>query len=192
MTGCALAAPIAASGPAGPEAVLPLAGEGLAVAYYPVAGRDAATLRREVERKGRLGEDGRRYDGYTDWRIDWGYQATPRPGACAVASLFVTPSGIVTLPRWQDAAAAKAPLRAKWARYLQSLARHEQGHYDHAVAAAAEMRRVLPPITAPDCDALQARVGAAATAIVERFRQRDRDYDAQTGHGATQGVEFPG
>jgi predicted secreted Zn-dependent protease len=79
----------------------------------------------------------------------------------------------------------------KWDGYLQNLIKHEEGHRDMAVEASAEFTRAvaaLPP--APTCDELDHNVRTLSRAIMKKLNADQKEYDACTCHGATQGAVF--
>jgi predicted secreted Zn-dependent protease len=43
-----------------------------------------------------------------------------------------------------------------------------------------------------DCTALRNQVDRTARGILEAYRQKEKDYDVKTRHGATQGATLPG
>ena len=75
-------------------------------------------------------------------------------------------------------------LAAEWARYSRSLARHEQGHVDYAVARYPAVVRAIKRASCGTAN-------AAAQAQLTLIRKHDAAYDLATQHGATQGARFP-
>jgi len=106
----------------------------------------------------------------------------------------------ITLPNWPGAAAACAKVKAEWERFLAALRKHEEGHDAVAQKALADAKPASP-ITSDvkqDCDKTKAIDAAMKDLAVKYEAELDRiqkaiddanaKYDADTGHGATQGA----
>ena len=98
---------------------------------------------------------------YTTWNVDW-------TGACDV-SLTVN----YTLPEHLRPEAMTPELHARWQAMLAALVRHEQGH----AALGEKARRAVRAAKCRDTGPIFARIAA-----------EERAYDAQTRHGARDGV----
>jgi len=162
------------------------------VERYGIEGSTPADLRREMNAKGPRASDGRRYDGHTRWHVSWRYQYSSTRGSCAIASVTTSVKVTIALPQWRNESRVDNATRAQWSRYLAALELHEQGHRRHGVDAATDIDlaiAALPP--AGNCDALGANANALGMRILQKYQQRDRDYDRDTRHGATQGARFP-
>lgn len=162
------------------------------VERYGIEGSTPADLRREMNAKGPRVSDGRRYDGHTRWHVSWRYHYSSTRGSCAIASVTTSVKVTITLPQWGNESRGDNAMRAQWSRYLAALELHEQGHRRHGVDAATDVDlaiAALPP--AGNCDALGANANALGMRILQKYQQRDRDYDRDTRHGATQGARFP-
>jgi predicted secreted Zn-dependent protease len=90
----------------------------------------------------------------------------------------------VILPRWSPQGNVPPELESKWTNYVHMLMVHEKGHVDYVVE---NFQSVQAAVQGADCDSAD----AAGTAILEKLRRHDVDYDAVTLHGATQGAVFP-
>jgi len=159
---------------------------------YVVEGGALAEVRREMNAKGPLGSDGRRYSGYTAWYVSWNYRYRKYTGGCAIASVTTTVRVTITLPQWRNEGGADSTERQHWARYLAALEQHEHGHRQNGIDAANEIDltiAAMPPHGS--CDALGAAANAAGTRIIKKYNQRDLDYDRDTRHGASQGARLP-
>lgn len=159
---------------------------------YDINGRTAAELRREMSAKGPAGSGGRRFDGYTKWYVSWSYRYRNVGAGCVIASVSTSVRVTITLPQWRNESAGDSATRAQWARYIAALELHERGHRQNGVDAANEVDQAIaamPP--AGSCDALGSAANALGMSILQRYNQRDIDYDNETRHGATQGARFP-
>ncbi len=101
------------------------------------------------------------YWAYTRWYVHW----------TANCRLDVKIS--YTLPRLKNPDSTPLPLRKKWQAMLENLVLHEQKHAEHGIRAAEEIEKA-------NCK--------KASAIIKKWSQQDKDFDAETRHGKTQGV----
>jgi predicted secreted Zn-dependent protease len=161
--------------------------------YYTVTGTDLRALHASLE-QARPWKDKATFAGMTDWRLDWRYQVEPSEGACRCVSFTTTLTITTTLPRWApgDAAAAPPEVKEAWDRFIKALGEHEYGHARLALAALADVHHKVKGLGSdPDCRALGRRIDATAQKALDEHRQRDRDFDLKTRHGANQGAVIP-
>ena len=158
------------------------------VEHYLVSGKSAREVRRQMDERGPEGKD-RRYDAKTSWSVRWSYDYAPRDGRCRVTRADVTLKIHYLLPQLDG---APASVEDPWHSYEERLLVHEDGHADIARKAAnatLEALKELPPT--PRCDELKAQIERTASETVRRYNAADDAYDAETGHGRTQGATFP-
>ncbi len=168
-----------------------LAAEPLKIEFYDVQGTSGRELLQSLSERGPLGKDGIRYHGFTRWQVKWTYQFASKGKRCEIASLEAEPSGIMTLPRWDSPARASTTLKQEWTRYMAALRVHENGHYNLAVSAANEIKQRYSRLSSDvGCEALRAQIGSKARAVIAQSRTKETEYDASSGHGATQGARF--
>lgn len=159
--------------------------------FYTVDGNSVRSIRAALNANGPLGEDGKRYHGYTKWHVSWNFTHGPSAGGCAIRSVNVDTSAVMTLPRLAKPDALPDSLRMKWNSYSVALRAHEDGHRAIALAAAGEIRRRLSQLASSGgCKALADEANRAAQAVLADFRVRERQYDRDTDHGATEGARF--
>jgi len=128
--------------------------------FYDISGNTAGEIRDALAQEGPHG-----YWGYTNWYVHWS-------AACEISVKID-----YTIPRWLNRDTAPAPLRDEWDRMLKNLWRHERGHAEHGLKAAAE-------IEASHC-------AGDPHDITDRWAREDKVYDEETDHGARQGVRLP-
>lgn len=159
--------------------------------FYVIDGNSVRSIRSALEKNGPMGEDGKRYHGYTTWRVSWNFSYAPTAGSCAIRSVQVDTSAVMTLPRLAEPGALPDSVRIKWNSYSAALRAHEDGHRAIALAAADEIRRRLSQLAnSGGCKALADDANRTAQAILADFRVRERLYDRDTEHGATEGARF--
>ncbi len=80
----------------------------------------------------------------------------------------------------------------KWDGYLQNLTLHENGHRDMVVAAATRFSRAVARLPhGLTCADRDEEVRTLNREIMAQLNAAQEEYDADTGHGATQGALFP-
>jgi predicted secreted Zn-dependent protease len=162
------------------------------IVYYDVAGGSARELRRQMDANGPLGEGGKRVDGYTEWKVVWSYRYSPAADGCKFTEFGITVTATITLPRWTAGDGSPSALIKKWQSYIAALRLHEDGHYSHGVRAGEEIKSLGQSLrTSNGCSTLVSLFNDQAASILEKYREADAAYDADTRHGRTQGAVFP-
>ena len=128
----------------------------------------------------------------TSWKVTWSYDYGMRSGSCSVADLAVSLKIRVLLPKWRQPAAADPALVERWQIFMDALERHERGHELNGIRVAGRVRAALRALgSRSTCARLERVADAAGGKVIEGGRDRDREYDDATDHGATQGAVFP-
>jgi predicted secreted Zn-dependent protease len=169
-----------------PEGPLPETTE--ETSTYDIEGSTASQLRASLDRLGPV-IDGARYDARSIWKVNWSYKFERGQGGCSLKNVSTTVKVTFILPRWPGENPEVGP---HWQRYLSALLTHEKGHARIGIDAArfiVSALQALPP--GRDCEVADSLAAAAAREELELARDWERDYDAQTRHGATQGATFP-
>lgn len=159
--------------------------------YYRVDGRNADTLKRQLDAalagKG-LGGDG---VGRTVQHLSSRYEFEPTPAGCRLKGLAVGLDITIHLPRWEPKGGRPKALAARWEPMLAALTRHEEGHRDIAVDAARRLLadlRALPETL--DCQGLAREAQKAFFRARLRHSIRDGAYERRTNHGIAQGARL--
>ena len=128
---------------------------------------------------------------WTQARYDWRYQYRQSAGLCHIASVDVTETITVTLPRWANREAGKSCLRTEWDNMLARLTEHEMGHVSRWSGTRERIRAALlatPP--ASSCEATGKAAKEAGNAEIRRTQMLQDAYDRQTNHGLATGVRL--
>lgn len=162
------------------------------VKYYSIMGRTADDLRNSMNqnRKKLISQP---YDGYTEWYVSWRFNFNKNSALCQLSSVTTFVTVNFYMPKWEHSENANQMLRDQWEEFYNGLRDHELGHKKFAVDAAAEIEKELPlQITVQDnCHKVNAEANRLAEQIIEKYRRREKEYDALTKHGKTQGAIFP-
>ena len=155
--------------------------------YYSVTGASIREIRRSMDHSRPWKEAN--HSGRTEWRLEWRCEVTPEASGCRCSSFATTTTITNTLPRWTPPAAASDELKTAWVRFVKALGEHEDGHSRFALEAVADMHKRIKQLgPAPDCHQLRRRIDDLAGRVLEEYRQREKEYDRRTQHGAAQGV----
>lgn len=161
------------------------------VNYYTITGTTASALRQQMNQLGPPGNNGRRFDAYTKWNVAWNYRYGLVSDRCRITSLTVNTDMTYTMPQWQNLKQAPRSLQQQWQGYYQALQLHEEGHANHGRAATQEIWQRLSHLNQPTCASMSQIANQTVQTIINRYAQKDIDYDRQTDHGRTQGAVFP-
>ena len=156
--------------------------------YYGVTGSTLREIRQSLDRS-RPHVGSTQHDGMTVWSIDWNLSVFRRGNTCRLRSFAIRTKAAITLPFWAMPTNAPADLTKAWGDYSAALGEHELGHVKFAKAAATEIRhrvRTIGPRT--DCEALTKEINELAGGILQDYRQKEKEYDERTRHGAAQGA----
>ena len=160
---------------------------------YDVSGETPAVVRSQIDIHGPMHPtEKKRYDGITEWDLNWKYQMSRRGKIWIVTSRTVTLDIRVKVPQWTDRKKAPPLAQRQWKIYQTNLIRHEQGHVNIAVRAAHAIDKYIGTYGgASSVEHMRANIDRNAKLILEKYRKYDTSYDKRTRHGATQGAKFP-
>ncbi|HEY9664665.1 MAG TPA: DUF922 domain-containing protein [Allocoleopsis sp.] len=164
------------------------------IAPYTIRGSTAAELRAQMNQLGPLNqEEGKRFDASTTWDLDAQFTFGGKRGvSCQIRTVTVTVKTTFTLPQWTPPAGTPQALINRWNQHLAALQTHENGHKQLGIDAGTDFLNQLKALpAAPSCAALQQAAAQKRDAVKAAFRQKHKDYDKNTNHGATQGAVFP-
>jgi predicted secreted Zn-dependent protease len=103
------------------------------------------------------------YWAYTRWNVHW------------TSNCLLDVKISYVFPRLKNPDSTPLPLRKKWQAMMENLVLHEQTHAEHGIQAAEQIEKA-------DCK--------KASAIIKKWSQQDKIFDAETRHGKTQGVKL--
>lgn len=139
----------------------------------------------------------RSFHGLANWSVRYTYQTKlvgdqPKMAGnqCCFSELSLTIDGEILTPRWVDEASAPADLRARWVRYIAALKAHEEGHIQYGRELAQLLRERLLGFGNMACTQAGDIAQNEYTRLYSNVKDRDREYDRRTQHGATQGAVF--
>jgi predicted secreted Zn-dependent protease len=160
--------------------------------YYEVGGCCEKDIQCDLKQKCIKWSDGKKYDSITSWKVKWDYGYDRAPETCSVDSFRVTVAISFRFPKWARPGDAPQQLVDKWDSYMKNLVIHENGHRDMAVEVATELSSAvadLPP--ALTCAEIDREVQKLSRTYMMKLKEDEKEYDAATNHGHTQGAVFP-
>lgn len=161
--------------------------EKLSYNMYGFSARDGDNLGRVISDAFPVASE-RSSHGHTRWNIRWNARWSPDGKGCRVTSSTVTLDMTMTLPRMD---AGTPQQRRAFDSYLPRLREHEMGHVAanraNARAADAWLRSLR---IAGSCGAMLEEARAGFQTFIDRNREQNREYDAETDHGRTQGARI--
>lgn len=157
--------------------------------HYMVYGRTIAEIQRSIIERTPVRHALGTFAGNT--RTD--YKATYRlvpvgQSSCVLTNAAVRAESVVTLPQLAPGTLHPA-VATEWQRYYTALRSHEYLHVESARESARTTQQWLAgmQISGP-CHAARPRVRAAIEVHIRSLDESDRQLDALTGHGRSQGA----
>lgn len=157
--------------------------------FYDATPTSRQTLLPTLLQASTITSNGRKFIGYTDWWLDWRYTTREQNGACGVEAVKTQVRITYTMPRLTRSPVIPRDVHETFNAFYARLLAHEEGHADHGIFAAREIESTLLQLPwQTRCAALQPMTQQAADSIIDKYKQKDKDYDRMTGHGKTQGA----
>lgn len=158
--------------------------------YYAVTGTTPRELH-ESKLQARPWKTNMVFDALTDWNMEWRFQCVRDDGQYRVSQFECKTKAVVTMPLWKPPAEADPAMVEKWQRYVKALGAHEAGHVTIARQATVELRDEVARMGRFDsAHELRRTLERRAREVTDKHKQRERDYDRETRHGASQGAEL--
>ncbi|HHJ34443.1 MAG TPA: DUF922 domain-containing protein [Gammaproteobacteria bacterium] len=156
--------------------------------YYTIAPRSPYEIKPELMRRSPIRAGSGSFNGHTDWYIDWKYQATPSPYGCQLRDTQTTVRVVHTLPTLSEYVTDKETIDV-FNKFNSALTQHEKNHGQHGISAARDIDEALNAIqTQPNCRQLSRMINDIGSATVQKYIQKDVEYDRVTNNGLTEGA----
>jgi predicted secreted Zn-dependent protease len=159
------------------------------VTYYDVHGRTYGELHADMRR---LGPKiyGASFVGETRSPMSWSWRAeSSTGGSCTLRDVRVRVNAEILLPRWTPPADADSSVVTEWKRFIAALEAHEAGHKDIAAKAGRDLKDQLRGLMGM-CSIVGMRANDVARRVIDAASAAQKNYDAETRHGLTQGTGF--
>jgi predicted secreted Zn-dependent protease len=152
---------------------------------YPVKGQDYASLVKSLSTSGPKG-----FHGLASWNIAYKYTTRTQGNVCRFDSISLSVQGEILMPKWTDEDTAPPALRQRWADYYAALQQHEEGHVQHGNELASLVQEKFLAYGDFACGQAKSIAQSEFDKLYNNLKNRDKEYDQRTQHGATQGARF--
>jgi predicted secreted Zn-dependent protease len=153
--------------------------------HYPVKGNSYESLMKSLAVNGPKG-----FHGVAGWNFSYSHTVKPEGKLCRFDNVRLKIVGEILMPKWTDESAAPAALQQRWQGYYAALRQHEEGHVQHGNELAALVREKFFGVSDFPCAQAEAVAKAEFDRVYTSLKNRDKEYDARTQHGATQSASF--
>lgn len=152
---------------------------------YVVEGKSSADLLRELNNKGPSPHFAR-----TDWKIGWSFSVRSTSEGVELKEFKTHVEIRYTLPEWDAPEGTRQAILTEWERFMKALRVHEAGHAQLAIDAAKQMERVCRTkgYQSENSRELSKLIDLECKAILDRYLEKEVQYDKETRHGRTQGA----
>lgn len=157
--------------------------------HYQIAPDTVTQIKRELRERSPISRANQTFHGETQWTLVPNFRWAKHHNLCRIEDVHVQLNGTYLLPELVRDRETDSQTRTHFARYYEALLSHEKGHQDLWLEAGHKIERTLlefEPFF--DCRMLAQEAKTRVSAIIEEYRQKNRAYDQQTGHGRTQGA----
>lgn len=169
------------------SAGLALDDQGPSYSYYVATAVPDRSLQSILNAASPIHKDGKVYFGNTDWHVQWNmWWSEGAGGSCRITRAKARISATIVLPKLVNATVVQ---QNRFDTLAAALRVHELGHYAIGKKAAADIERGILAMAPMDtCAALKAAADELAVETLDQYRAVERQYDADTDHGRTQGA----
>jgi predicted secreted Zn-dependent protease len=158
--------------------------------YYVVRGTNLAQVRAAMVQARPWGAT-LGCDAFTQWDINCVFSCRRAGRQWVLDQCTIKTKVTITLPRLEMSPPLDRNLAGEFWSYLKALNEHEQGHVQLARDAAETVRRRFSLMgNYPSAQELTTEGQEMVNSTISSARQREREYDRETHHGATQGAVF--
>lgn len=163
------------------------------VITYTVTGKTVSEISKSLEAHTMPdpNEPGSRYYALTRWQLAGEWVVRPSVRGCQVVDGKVSVTITMTLPALVT---PNVPMdvRQRFDTFMEKTVLHESDHVEITLRGAREYQRALSHhAPASDCDILKSQLNTLFRQNFEAINRANREYDAKTQHGRTQGAVFP-
>ncbi len=156
--------------------------------YYEISPRSPYEIKPELMRRSPIRAGGGSFNGHTDWYIDWKFQSMPGPSGCKLTHSRTKVHIVHTLPILSEQVTDKQTIEV-FNKFSKALTQHEINHGNNGLSAAREMDRAFNELQPqPDCRTLGRVIDDIGNAMVQKYTQKDNEYDYLTNNGTTEGA----
>jgi len=135
--------------------------------------------------------EGETFFGITESSVDFLYETVPAQVGCQISNVQVVLHLTITLPEWAAPADAGPDLTRDWGRFRRALADHEDHHREIAEDGANALLDAVFDLHRTTCESVREEARRRLERGEIEIAALHRRYDAETGHGQTEGAVWP-
>ena len=156
--------------------------------YYLISPGAPHEIKSELMRHSPIRQGNSSFNGRTDWYIDWSYQTTPSPHGCLLQSSRVNVRVVYILPALSEVVTDTQTIEV-FNQFNTALTQHELNHGNHGLLAAREINGAFKSVRAQqNCRQMSRMLNGIGNSIVQKYAQKDAEYDRVTRNGFTEGA----
>ncbi len=162
--------------------------ESIEYKYYEIAPHSAYQIKPELMQRSPIRAGSGSFNGHTDWYINWQYQSAPGPYGCQIINTQTRVRVLHILPALSEYVTDKQTIDV-FNKFNTALTQHELNHGKNGLSAAREMDKAfnnIPP--QQNCRMLARMVDGIGNAMVQKYAQKDNEYDRLTNNGESEGA----
>ena len=161
------------------------------ISYYDVSGISEKALRQRLNEIRPQDNYGERHDALAKSRISYTYKYAPSATGCKFTEFSPTLETTILMPRW-IASDPTSKAAQKWQSYYSALYEHEVGHHNIYVKALSDVVDLGTNFeTSGKCAGIGDEFKIKYSALLEKHRHLNKQYDLETKHGMKYGAVFP-
>ncbi|MBF0544623.1 MAG: DUF922 domain-containing protein [Candidatus Riflebacteria bacterium] len=166
--------------------------EHLEYTYYSANIDSKSSINAALKASSPVKKEGHLFYGDTEWHLKWKFRWKKfADGNYKISNATVEVTGNIILPKLSG---SPTPTQEKkFEKFFSALRVHELGHYTLAKEAAVELEKqilALPEMsTGKDLNSAANGIGYQK---IKELKEKQKQYDAETGHGKTQGAWING
>jgi predicted secreted Zn-dependent protease len=155
--------------------------------YYSVTGNSAEELEDSLRQNGPRDELGAVRFAYTDWTVKWNWKRQD-DGTIDLRSVQLTCLATILLPKVDSREGWTPDLSLAWDAFVERTRHHELNHVGHVEQLAPRILDRLDQVATQLGRVSAKRAESIVADVIAQIRAKDREYDATTRHGRTEGT----
>jgi predicted secreted Zn-dependent protease len=159
--------------------------------FYDIYPKTKGDIKQELYKRTPIILNGKRFRGDTKWHVNWKFKWKKKKGSCQIYTVNTDLTIQYTMPKISDDFPVDSGIRSSFDKYYKALLKHEQGHKNSGLYAARDIEKELLSLGEfNNCRRLEKIANNKGKNIIEKYNQRDKDYDQRTDHGRIEGVNI--
>jgi len=156
--------------------------------YYEISPRSPYEIKPELMRRSPIRAGSGSFNGHTDWYINWNFRSAPGPYGCQLIDSQTKVHVVHILPVLSEYVTDKQTIDV-FNKFNAALTQHEVNHGKNGLLAAREMDKAFSEIPPqPNCRMLSRIVDGIGNSVVQKYAQKDNEYDRMTNNGESEGA----